>query len=150
MARSLYPEHEKLKAVQHESQKCGEFFEWLQSEKSIAMECHYDYERDEEGDKVWRDTKGRIVKDYTDPDGDIFLTTARRKRLEKTKANRQPDCRLVLKPGGPITMPIRQRLSQLLAEFFEIDEDKLEEEKRAMLDACRAAHEEGNDDSGVS
>lgn len=31
-------------------------------------------------------------------------------------------------------------LTKLLAEFFQIDQAKLEEEKRAMLDELRAAH----------
>lgn len=30
------------------------------------------------------------------------------------------------------------RITKLLAEYFEIDENKLEEEKRRMLDKCRA------------
>ena len=29
---SLYPEHEKLKAISDKSQICGEFIEWLQSQ----------------------------------------------------------------------------------------------------------------------
>jgi hypothetical protein len=32
-----YPEHEKLRAVQERSQSCGEFLEWLQSEKGIVL-----------------------------------------------------------------------------------------------------------------
>lgn len=36
----------------------------------------------------------------------------------------------------------RKRLQELLAEHFEIDEGKLEEEKRAMLDACRKLNKE--------
>jgi hypothetical protein len=33
--------------------------------------------------------------------------------------------------------PVHERLTKLLAEFFEIDEDKIEAEKRAMLDELR-------------
>ena len=41
-------------------------------------------------------------------------------------------------PGGRGELyPITQDSSKLLAEFFEIDERKLEKEKRAMLDAIR-------------
>lgn len=36
--------------------------------------------------------------------------------------------------------PFRSSTTKLLAEFFKIDLDKIEEEKRAMLDAIRAAN----------
>ena len=140
MAKKKYPEHMKLRAVSDASQKCGEFYAWLQDVKCIEMECHYDYERDEDGYKVWRSDKGRIIKRYTDPDT-IHMTTKERERMLKIKSERNPDCRLILKPGGPITLPIRQRTNQLLAEFFEIDEAKLEKEKRQMLGECRAINE---------
>jgi len=137
----LYPEHEKLKAIQHESQTCGEFYEWLQSEKGVEMERHYAYELDENDYKVWRDRDGNIVEDYCDPDSLGGFNSAKHKKYEKMKEELGMCCRLIPTPGGPHTLPIRQRLSQLLAEFFEIDEAKLEEEKRAMLDECRKAHE---------
>lgn len=100
------------------------------------MEVHYDYEKDEDGYKVWRDGDGNIVEEYVDDAWD----TKTQERMEKMRKERDIDCRLVKKPGGPITLPIRKRLSQLLAEFFEIDEKKLEAEKLAMLEACRASH----------
>lgn len=37
--------------------------------------------------------------------------------------------------------PIRESITQLLARFFEIDLDKLESEKRQMLDEQRALNE---------
>ena len=136
-----YPEHEKLKAVQSQSQACGAFYEWLQSEKGIEMEVHYDYERDDYDEKVWRDRDGNIVEDYADPSVACALAEATRVRMTKLRDKLGVDCRLVAKPGGPITLPVRQTISSLLAEFFEIDEDKLEKEKCAMLAECRAAHE---------
>ena len=36
-----------------------------------------------------------------------------------------------------VWMPIHKRIEQLLAEYFDIDLDKLELEKRAMLDELR-------------
>lgn len=69
-----YPEHEKLSAIQKQSQACGEFVEWLEQRNVIRFKKH-------------------------------------------------------------------GRLTALLAEFFDIDEDRLEEEKRAMLAACRELHE---------
>ena len=42
-----YPEHEKLKAIQRESQAIGEFMEWLQKEKDLDIcEFHDDGRRD--------------------------------------------------------------------------------------------------------
>lgn len=134
-----YPEHEKLKEIRDQSQKCGEFYEWLQSEHAIEMECHYAYERDEDGEKVWRDRDGNIVEEYVDP-SETYYSREHNRRMKKMRDELGIDCRLVKKLGGPITMPIRQTLTSLLAEFFGIDEKKLEEEKRAMLDECRKAH----------
>ncbi len=39
--------------------------------------------------------------------------------------------------------PMRESLRTLLAEFYEIDLDKIEDEKRAMLDECRRLNEAG-------
>lgn len=75
-----YPEHEKLKKVQKESQVCGELLDWLQNEKGIVL-CKYN-------------------------DSDYAM---------------------------PVYMPIQD----ILGEFFGIDQNKLEKEKVAMLDAIR-------------
>ena len=79
---SDYPEHDKLRAIQHESQAVGEFLDWA-SEKHGAQ-------------------LSRVPEGYTD----------------------------TLMPLG---IPTRT----LLAEFFEIDEAKIEAEKRAMLASLR-------------
>jgi len=42
--------------------------------------------------------------------------------------------------NGTDMMPARALIRDLLAEFFDIDQDKIEEEKRAMLDEIRASH----------
>jgi hypothetical protein len=39
-----------------------------------------------------------------------------------------------------IQMPLLIPIHRLLAEFFGIDERKLEEEKLAMIEACRNTH----------
>jgi hypothetical protein len=41
-------------------------------------------------------------------------------------------------------VPTNERIEALLAEYFEIDLKKLEEEKRAMLDELRKANERRN------
>lgn len=135
-----YPEHEKLKAVRDQSQKCGEFFEWLQSEKGVEMECGFEYEHDEDDEKVWRDRDGNIVEDYIDPENMLGML-AMREKYEKMRDELGMHCRLIPTPGGSVKMPLNKPLTSLLAEFFEIDENRLEEEKRAMLDECRKAHE---------
>jgi len=76
-----YIEHEKLKEIQEQSQICGEFLEWLNSEYEIFL-CKSD---------------GKLDQYY----------------------------------------PCSQSRDKLLAEFFNIDLDKLEQEKRKMLDELR-------------
>lgn len=78
-----YPEHEKLKQIQRESQTIGEFIEWLES-------------------------NGMVVCEWTDGNCDNWMRTT-------LSTNR------------------------LLAKFFDIDLDKLEAEKRQMLDEMRKA-----------
>jgi hypothetical protein len=41
--------------------------------------------------------------------------------------------------SGTHCLPVHLHRDQMLADFFEIDRDKLEAEKRQMLDALRAA-----------
>jgi hypothetical protein len=76
-----YPEHEKLKKIQDQSQICGEFLEWLNSEYEIVL-CQ---------------SRGKL---------DLYY-------------------------------PCSQSREKLLAEFFDIDLDKLETEKRQMLEEMR-------------
>lgn len=80
-----YPEHEKLKKVQKESQACGSLLEWLQSEKGILFR-----KWDEEDE---------------------------------------------------MEVPVNRTITDILSEYFEIDQNKLEQEKLAMLDSCRKLNE---------
>ncbi|KKK84023.1 hypothetical protein LCGC14_2787510 [marine sediment metagenome] len=83
----MYPEHEKLKAIQEQSQVICEFIEWLESgEASRDGACLEIARRDNEFGE-----------------------------LESYFENTQP----------------------LVVRFFDIDLDKLEEEKRQMLEECR-------------
>jgi len=79
---SEYPEHAKLRDVKYQSQKIGEFIEWL-GEQSMAV-CHFDGSLNHSN--YW---------------------------------------------------PANEPINKLLARFFGIDLDKLEDEKTAMLDAQR-------------
>ena len=78
-----YPEHEKLRAVQSESQSIGEFIEWLKWNKKIVF-AKWDEKTDLD-----------ILRVVSLPTNDI------------------------------------------LAEYFEIDLNKLEQEKQAMLEEFR-------------
>jgi hypothetical protein len=82
-----YPEHEKLKAIKHQSQIIGEFIEWMGHQGLTVCEL----------------AEGKYDSHY-------YPTT---KRLP----------------------------TQLLAEFFEIDENRLEKEKQQMLDEQRAINQ---------
>jgi len=112
------------------------FYEWLQEVMGVDMVRRFDYEKDEDGYKIWRDGEGNIVEEYHDDAWD----TKTQERMEKMREERNIDCRLVPKVGGPIDMPIGMTVASLLAKFFEIDEDKLEAEKRQMLDDMRGCN----------
>ena len=84
---SEYPEHEKLKAVQEESQAIGEFLEF----GGYTLCEHYE-------------VNPETGSPYIDPHW----------------------------------MPARKSIQDILAEYFDIDQKKLEEEKRAMLEAIRS------------
>lgn len=92
-----YPEHEKLRAVAEQSQKCGEFFEWLGEKRyTLATYHRHDAECGSRADG-WR--KCGMTEDHP--------------------------------------YPAQVNIRSLLAEFFQIDEAKLEEEKLAMLAKLR-------------
>lgn len=118
MGTSAYPEHEKMKAVKDRSQVVGDFIEWIKSEYNTDF-------------AVWK-TSSWIC----DIHGEITENRVGRQEL-------CPDCspddhKVFWRPEG--YYPIRKSTEQLLAEFFEIDLRKVEDEKRAMLDAIRKAN----------
>lgn len=82
-----YPEHDKVVRIQSLSQACGDFIQWLKSEKGIHL-------------AMW----------YGDKESGEYLDYA------------------MYRVGS---------LQKLLAEYFEIDSDKLEAEKQQMLDDLR-------------
>lgn len=86
MTNSEYPEHDKLHAIKDQSQKLGEFIEWLHGQGMEICFCeHYDNSNHE-------------------------------------------------------YFPIYKTIEQLLANYFEIDLNKLEEEKRSMIEQLRMHH----------
>lgn len=80
------PEHAKLHAIKDQSQKLGEFIEWLHEQGMEICVCEqYDHNHE--------------------------------------------------------YFPIYKSIEQLLADYFEIDLDKLEEEKRSMIEQLRRAND---------
>ena len=108
-----YPEHEKLKAVHDQSQAIGEFMEWLGG-KGLSLGA---YHKHTEGCKNPDWHKGvNEGKQWIDED---WVTQYR--------------CGAQTDQFVYVGMDIEAKL----AEFFEIDRDKLEQEKRAMLQKQR-------------
>jgi hypothetical protein len=89
---SDYPEHDKLAAVQDESQVIGEFIE---------------------------------MAGYTLCEMRTFTDVDSRGRRYETQ---------------PRLAPVAKSIQQLLADYFEIDLNKIEAEKRAMLNSLRKAN----------
>ena len=116
-----YPEHEKLHAVRDKSQACGEFLEWLRSRYALAVwhqhtpGCYEIVTRQERADEL---AFGRVPwgQDPTEK-----IPVRRCGLTEDMLCHRSP------------------RTSALLAEFYGINEDALEAEKRSMLAALREA-----------
>jgi hypothetical protein len=112
------PEHDKLREVVEFSQKIGEFLDWLQHEK------HYEIAR-----------RGTIQElDLLATMCEVFGVSRHGRMAERAEEN--PKLREV-----DALVPIREKTEELLAEFFGIDRWKLEDEKRALLDYCRAQHD---------
>lgn len=83
-----YPEHEKLKALDGENQKIGNFIEWLNEQGYSICE--------------WKEGRGYNGGEYH---------------------------------------PARSNTSDMLAQYFEIDVKRLEDEKQAMLAELRIIRE---------
>lgn len=106
---SDYPEHEKLSAVKDESQAIGEFLDWLKG----GFEGSPGYE---------------ICEHH---DGDYSEAALIADALSGRETEKEFD------PSG--FRPIGATIPQLLARYFNIDQEKIESEKREMLAKLRAA-----------
>lgn len=113
---SKYPECEKLSRYSGESNRIGQFIDWLREEKAIFLARYpkvcYNQSR-----------SGECALDMQD-DGLC------------------PDeCECFEEDTMDELQPITQRMEQLLAEYFEIDLKKVEEERRAMLEELAKMNE---------
>lgn len=123
---SDYPEHDKLVAVKEQSQAIGEFIEWLPSQGRFLGAWRTVVDCPGGGwFGPWTCRNGRMISDKTDEDlGECEVCHGRG----------------VVDAENPIPDVAYVDITKLLAEFFEIDLVKIEAEKRAMLDAMRAAN----------
>lgn len=96
--KNKYPESEKLLAVREESQKIGEFLEWLKSKVTLA---------------TWEENE--------DDDTQAYMAEIL--------------CPVYKYNGGNGTQ-------LLLAEYFGIDLDQVEEERRRILEELQKANED--------
>jgi transposase-like protein len=114
--RMAYSEHDKLKVIAPFSHRIGEFLEWLPAQGVRLMR--------------WVETV-----DVEPCDGTI-LDTCRGKRCERCKGANV----IAIKRKGWI--PHGESIQAMLAAFFEIDQDKIEVEKRHMLAELQKRNEE--------
>ena len=108
-----YPEHEKLHQVAALSQACGEFVDWLESEKKIVFGQYHTHGPTCLG---WDEDRKRV--NYRSPG---------------------PHCEF----RENELVPTIFNLKNALAEFFEIDQKKLEDEKLQLLEEQRQLNERG-------
>jgi hypothetical protein len=116
---SDYPEHDKLSAIQDESQLIGEFIET----GGYILARYREAGDNGQPPYVWhprrRKAEAPTMSDYIDG-----------------LAMRNPDYESWGESLAPVGLPI----TQILADYFKIDLRKIEDEKRAMLDQLRAAN----------
>ena len=84
--KQQYPEHEKLKAVQNDSQTIGEFLEWLCGPKQVELAVWREGEErdDDEQLRPINVNKEKILADYFDIDL-VKLESEKRKMLAELR-----------------------------------------------------------------
>ena len=111
-----YPEHNKLHAVRDRSEAIGEFLEWLRGQRVNLMVWREDIE-DTMPCSNWNCIGGEVRGKPCPFCNGTGQTTYMRKEW----------------------WPLGKTIEGILAEYFDVDLDKLEAEKRAMLDGIRMA-----------
>lgn len=120
MLVSEYPEHEKLKLISDKSQSIGDFLAWC-GEQGIALQEFIDKEK-----CLYVDERGECV------DGTFFPVDPDEEARDCKKCRGSGVVKLAPQYVSP-----RESTVALLARFFQIDQDRIETEKRAMLDKLR-------------
>ena len=109
---SKYPEHEKLARIKDESHSIGLFLDWLRGGFEGSPNLTLCYYQEPTGQPRFENDGGSLF------DG------------EELKLNLD-----FIEPGWT---PARQTIPQLLAQYFGIDQEKLDAEKEQMLADIRA------------
>lgn len=107
-----YPEHEKQAAVLERSQATGEFIDYGLSSMGLAL-----------------------YQEITRP------CEADHRHCDRSRWHTDEEIATIVDGRVQITewVPTHRTITSILAEYFEIDLNKLDDEKRAMLAAMRAA-----------
>ncbi len=116
-----HSEHVKLKAVKDRSEACGSFIDWLHS-KGVSL-------------TQWKDVHYVCTTCGEVPEKEIRRCGW---NAGHTHYHCNQDCgEAGVERIGAQFHPYNKPIERILAEYFEIDLDKLELEKRAMLDELR-------------
>lgn len=130
------PELNRMKAIKDRSQSIGGFLDWLQNEKGIVLAKYYSRETDEDGNPIYRNFDHEIVDDWRPPHP--FMSQEQQKELEERQEKEGIYGPMVEDGNGEVLHPYHFTIEKLLAEYFEIDLKKVEEEKRALLEELRS------------
>ena len=140
MKMPAMPESDKVLEAAPVSQRIGEFLDWLRS-RDIILGKHtvvldpltrYRFVDCSAHTNCWRieDTESLSLSGLRSHHYDDLNKV--RTAVVLLEEERQQEAE-----ENPVFVPLHYSTERLLAEFFEIDLDKVEQEKRAMLDAIR-------------
>lgn len=134
-----YPEHEKLSQISDVSNAIGQFLDWLNSERRLTI-CQNGvmderpvywldiFREDFKGDKKAMMAAARKAGVLTDDDTSWYHDAE--PKLAKAVHHYEEFEREGYYPAGV-------RITDLLAEYFHIDQNQLDREKRDMLEEFR-------------
>lgn len=123
------PEHRKLQAVKKESQTVGEFLDWLMEEKKLELAFYHKHGPACDG---WNEEEQKIDRVYV-------YDCAKKHQHDAVFCERHVESGCDMPQETLIAA--RADKVKLLAEFFSIDQAKLEKEKDLMLDFIRKNNE---------
>lgn len=140
------PELDKLQAVRNESQSIGEFLEWLRTEKKfIIAQDHKASWTCEECGEVPKDEVYFVG--WLSTDDAMWRHSAKFCKKVQDVIKKKRSISIDKYQGAPVEhvpeglWPAHKASTlDLLHEYFEIDADKVEEERRSLLDFVRSAN----------
>lgn len=132
-----YPEHEKMKKARARgSEEIGLFLEWVRSGESpyvIAQweqwrACESESWNVKDGAPTWRCVDGHIMKgpDFTEVIDECTVCDGKGR----------------FKPQHPDLLLSTKSILDILSEYFDIDQDRIEDEKRMMLNEIEERNRE--------